>query len=457
MNRKILSILMVLFFLSTLVTPVAATSGDGQTSCVFDDNGTLLPGVQDLGEQELDDASWMNIDLGPVNIVPTGHAYLTPDGKTVFAPSYSTLVAMAANPGASNLIDTIGSVSSLDQTSFNAIFLGSVIGALSGNQDAAAFLQGSTDFSHLSADFKNLFDNYVSGEKLADAMNSGDTFAWSIIGGDVLNIFRQMANNDWNDRQLTTLSLVYSDCASSPTGCPSNYCDLVPDAESCKTANGGDTGIVYINPPSCPVATVTQGAVLLTIKPTAPNFPMVVGQDPDKRGADVLVQAIIQPTVYKYYTSDPVWGQIQVCPNEASSCKKEDMITATVVVRRICTSHTVVYPEQITNVRATANLTQGSKDWISQGLSTSYYGATVKQPSYALIPGMTTAAAGCNGNKVCTATASVSRIQFRDPGYYTLLLSVQTAGTPVSVGRTLNGSGSLSVAFISVRLIDTGN
>lgn len=117
----------------------------------------------------------------------------------------------------------------------------------------------------------------------------------------------------------------------------------------------------------------------------------------------------------------------------------------------------MVYPEQITNVRATANLTQASKDWISKGLSTYYYGATVKQPSYALIPGMAIAATGCNGNKVCMATGSVSRIQFRDPGFYTLLLSVQTAGTPVSAARTLNGSGSLSVAFISVRLIDTGN
>lgn len=455
MNRKLLSLLMVFFLLATLVTPVSAVTGDGQTSGVFDNDGNLLPGVQDLGEQELDDASWMNIDLGPVNIVPTGHAYLTPDGKTVFAPSYSTLVAMAASPEASGLSNDIGSISSLGDSANNAVFVGSLIGAISGNQDAKKNLQTLINEGDVPADY---FSYYVNGNSLADAMNSGDTFAWSIIGSDVWNIFWQMANNDWNDRQLTTLYLVYSDCASSPTGCPSNYCDLVPNAESCKAANGsGDTGTVYINPPSCPVATVTQGAVLLTIKPTEPNFPLVVGQDPDKRGADVLVQAIIQPTVYKYYTSDPVWGEIQVCPNEASSCKKEEMITATVVVRRICTSHTVVYPEQITNVRATANLTQGSKDWISQGLSTYYYGATVKQPSYALIPGMTTAAAGCNGNKVCTATASVSRIQFRDPGYYTLLLSVQTAGTPVSVGRTLNGSGSLSVAFISVRLIDTGN
>ena len=262
---------------------------------------------------------------------------------------------------------------------------------------------------------------------------------------------------DWSDKQLSTIYLLYEDCANSPTGCPVNYCELVPNAASCQNGDGGETGVVYVNPPTCPSTIVTQGAVLLSIKPTAPNYPLVVGQDPEKRGADVAIQATIQPTVYKYYTSDPVWGQVQVCPNDETTCKEEDMITATVVVRRVCTLHTVVYPEQITSVRAIAALTQSSKEWINQGLSTYYYGASVKQPNYVLVPGMAVANTGCNSSKVCSASATISRIQFRDPGFYTLSLSVQTAGTPVSAPRTLNGSGSLSVAFISVRLIDTGN
>jgi len=67
-------------------------------------------GVTDLGEQSNPNADWMNISIGSIDIVPTGHEYVTADGKTVFVPSASTLVAMATNPAASGLSDTVGSI-----------------------------------------------------------------------------------------------------------------------------------------------------------------------------------------------------------------------------------------------------------------------------------------------------------------------------------------------------------
>jgi hypothetical protein len=456
--RKLITACLITLILGTQVLiPVKADANVGNVSGLFDDNGNLLPGVTDLGEVEITDASWMNINLGVVDIVPTGHEYVTADGNTVFVPSASTLVAMAANPEESGLSDISGAISGYDTVGGEALAIGSLIGIISGNDGAYDLAQSLADYATASGSLSQLYQNIMnaySSTDYADALNSGSDFNWTLFNSDMINILWKLIKTSINDKQISTLYLVYSNCSESPTGCPANLCELAPQEASCTAAaaatDAADT--VYVTAPSCPVATVTRGTVLLNIIKIAPNYPLVVGQDPNKRGADVYVSASIQPTVYKYYTQVPVYGTSKVCSGDQSKCKIKDMITVTTLIRMDCTPHTIYYKEPIIGVKATASLTKASQDWINNGLSAYYYGAAVKKPIFTLVPGLANATGSCNGSNVCSASATINRIQFQDPGYYGLSLSVTTAGTPVSGGRTLTGTGSLSVAFISVRL-----
>ena len=452
---KLISVSFAVMMILAVVGPVQADTSTGNASGIFDNDGNLLPGVTDLGEQAIPNADWMNISIGSIDIVPTGHEYVSADGKTVFVPSTSTLIAMATNPDASGLSDTVGQLSGVDSTSVDAILVGSIVGTLSGNESAKALLDSKSITSlFMSSSFSDLYKNYVSGNLFADTVNSGDTDVFSLLGKDTWQIFLNLIKTDIKDKQISSLYLAYASCSDSPTGCANNICKLAPQEASCAAAaaaaDAADT--VYVTAPSCPAATVTRGTVFLNINKIAPNYPLVVGQDPNKRGADVFVSASIQPTVYTYYTQVPVYGTSKVCPGDKGSCKASTMITITTLIRMDCISHTVYYKEPIIGVKATASLTQTSQDWITNGLSAYYYGAYVKKSGFALVPGLANATGSCNGSKVCSASATINRIQFQDPGYYGLSLSVTTSGTPVTAGRTLTGAGSLSVAFISVRL-----
>jgi len=203
----------------------------------------------------------------------------------------------------------------------------------------------------------------------------------------------------------------------------------------------------------------------------APASPLVVGQDPDKRGADVQLEVIIPPTIYDYYIPVPVWEEVEECnlPDGGYTgvldCKTDNILpanngywTSTMQLVRIdCEHHVDVYPEQIADVQAQALLTETSKEWIVHDLGAYYYGAKVYESSYNLVPGMRQANVGCDGGGTCTANTLVEKIQFRDPGYYALSVRVQTAGTPVTSPRLLTGGGQMSVSMISARLIEAGN
>jgi hypothetical protein len=195
----------------------------------------------------------------------------------------------------------------------------------------------------------------------------------------------------------------------------------------------------------------------------APNDPLVVGQDPNKRGADVGYSVTIPPTVYTYYVAKPVYKTIRVCTVEggcgttgASKKLGGRVVSATVLDHVDCEKHVEVYQESITGLGATASLSQESINWINNKLSAYYYRAHTLQTSFNLIPGLASASIYCS-NKVCYASGSVTRIQFRDPGTYGLSLVVRTSGTPVTTGRTFSTSGSLTVSFIAVRLIENGS
>jgi hypothetical protein len=315
---------------------------------------------------------------------------------------------------------------------------------------------------NVSDEFKKLVSEYTSTD-FADSLNKDKT-DWSILNGDIFNMVWQLLKTDISDKDINTLYLAYASCSDSPTGCVNNICKLAPQEASCvAAAEAASAATAPTSAAACPASTIVPGTPSYSIYKEAPNDPLVVGQDPNKRGADVGYSVTIPPTVYTYYIAIPVYKTIQTCTVEggcgSSGASKKaggKVVSATVLDHVDCEKHVEVYQESITGLGATATLSQESINWINNKLSAYYYGAHTLQTSFNLIPGLASASTYCS-NKVCYANGSVTRIQFRDPGTYGLSLVVRTSGTPVTTGRTFNTSGSLTASFIAVRLIENGS
>jgi hypothetical protein len=122
-----------------------------------------------------------------------------------------------------------------------------------------------------------------------------------------------------------------------------------------------------------------------------------------------------------------------------------------------CQRRVNTFPEAIAALTAWTELSQASRTWILSELGAYYPGAGILAGSIRLIPGRTSVQGGCGGDKVCRGSALVQQVQFQDPGQHQLHLRVQTAGTPLTQGRILTGSGLVDIGFIAVRLIQVGS
>ena len=140
---------------------------------------------------------------------------------------------------------------------------------------------------------------------------------------------------------------------------------------------------------------------------TAVTHPIVVGQDPDRRGADVFVTIRSYPVTYIWYELNPTTGRW---------IEKRAAVTDYV---------------DLNSIRLTATLTATSRAWIRNELAAKYPGARVRrpfwnlraQPTYRVVRNRVLAD---GTNEVVLA---VTRIPFEDPGVYTVRVSARTRGT----------------------------
>ena len=182
----------------------------------------------------------------------------------------------------------------------------------------------------------------------------------------------------------------------------------------------------------------------MTIQKVAPENPLVVGQDPEKRGADIQASVTIPPVIFTWYEQiqDPPTcessnsGNGGGCPGPGSRYDNhwdpsmEGNPAYEVVDGEIhCIEHVEILPEPITEVQANAQLSPESRYWILNDLASKYYEAYIHQARFDLLPGMAPVNAGCSGNGTCTAEAQVLNVPFADPGTFDLRLWAQTAGT----------------------------
>ena len=454
------------------------TTGSADFSNFFDSEGNLLEGVTDGGEVEVD-AEWMN--SGGANGMElsspaaTFHVYIAENGDTLLAPSFSTTMAMIGNPDTSGILDANGSYQTALASLISTWERGQTEygpGAQMLDSNGNIITTTNTDVYEQQLESLLLEDLQKANAGRYSEGSTGFKKGFVFTLNFLINLFGTGADDEM--LAMTYLYYTQDNCEKNPLGCE-KLCEINPAACSGEFGSvAWDEEVPTYVAPSCPASTIVPGSPSLSISKTGPNYPLVVGQDPDKRGADVSFSVVVPPTVYTYYVPRPVYEDVEYCRSTgtsgngrgvvancktSASSKKNNgvMVTETRLVRVDCEKHVLYYAEPISSINASANLTEDSINWIKNELSGYYYGATTQQTSFSIVPGMALANAHCDGNKTCYATGSASRIPFSDPGTFSLNLVARTSGTPVTTGRTFSTSSSLQVSFISVRLIENGS
>jgi hypothetical protein len=446
--RNIATLLLVAVIAAASIAPATTVHADGEGGWgeFLDAGGNILPGVIQVG-QVTQPADWMPSIPGLPPMEASYNVMVSPNGNTVLMPSATTLFFMAMNPTASGLIDASSAGSSGVGT---GIIIAGQIASGNGADFISGLFQALTGMSQVQAD------------QLADAAIAGEN-TWAFGAGDIITILWQLADMSLGDMSLYTVMLLYGNCMSSPTGCPEELCLANPVACGLPTLEATEINPepTPTAPPTCPGPSVAQAWPILTINPTAPNYPVVVGQDPDQRGVDIEGSVTIPPVIYTWY--EPVYEDVIECRlagSGVSDCTRPSGrpgYLRTVPSLTDCIMHQVELPERITMLNSRATLTETSRNWIVNGLGASWYGAHVKQGAVNLNQ-HGQVSMGCAG-ATCSGSLSALGVPFADPGNWDLTITVGTAGTyhngvMITTPRVLTGRGTLGVYVILPALID---
>lgn len=435
---RCLLLFLTLLGFTAMALPGSALAQDDGTSPwgeVVDENGNIrFDNLTDLGETT-EDTEWMDIPLPfgqEIDLDANYHRYQTPDGNVVVLPSPLTLVMMATNPQESGLS---GATSQLG------------IGGMAAAEFLGGLLGDSIDWDRVSSQHPE----YVNPDQFWTAIISGQENVWTFFSG--FDFLGDLASLSYGDLNVRMGLLMYLNGAANCSQIPGGCAGIIPHIP---TPNPSKTPVIPIQ---CPAPSISQGSPSLSILKGEPAKPLVVGQDPEKRGADVRVSVSIPPVIRTWY--ERVEKKEDVC-RTAAATETSNCTTALggrgvmdeEVVGYECRQHIDRYEERITNLTAQASLDAASRVWITTNLSEKWYEATLKRPNINLVPGIGKYQTSCSGT--CSASAFIERIPFADPGTFNLTLNVQTAGTPLTRPRSLQGSGTLQVFLTLVRSLPEG-
>ena len=330
---------------------------------VFLSDGNLNPDLIDLGVTT-DHPEWINMDLPfgqTIDLDANYHRYQTASGNIVVLPSASTLFFMAMNPQTSGLANTYGGLGN---------GLGGVISFL------GLVAGDNLDWSRIQADHPE----YTQPNQFWNAVLNGQQDVWTYFSGwGFITTLLQMS---WDDTALRSVYLLYMN-----------------GIQNCSSLPGGCSGIVTPPPPAreCPDPTVRLQQPVLLIQKTAPNNPLVVGQDPQtRRGADIQARVTIPPVIFTWY--EPIYEERDICravrAGETADCNTglgssvKDGVSDTILVFKECRTHVERLPDPVASLQARANLDAASQDWITSKLGQTHYEAFIHQANFALIPGL---------------------------------------------------------------------
>jgi hypothetical protein len=437
-----MSILLVALVTIFSVIPAAADDGnppnDGGstwTPIVNSDGSVDTSNLVDLGLQDVP-AGWMPSIAG-IGGVAEYHAYQDPVSGTVFMmPTPLTYFFMAANPDESGLSNSLGALSGNGENSTGyATDQAFIAGILSGNLDISDY----TGF---------LAAGYTTWGDLFEAVLSGETDIWSLPSGDTFTFLWSLMQQGLSDSNFYAVILAFPQgaCASLPGGCPPGMVDNTPPAP------------VVVDPPSCEAPYTTTDPIIVTGGPgagdggkLAPLHPVVVGQDPQRRGVDIQTQVLVPLITYHFFEtvrheellclSGPPNSNHHGCPGPSTKYANGSSWTRSAIhnnkyyeqvhVYFECIEHTRTYTDAISAVTINLSLTEESRQWILTSLEQAYPGAHLKHPFFSFrYPGPGSLA----GNGV-TWTHIASGIPIEDPGWWAVTVKVLTTGTPVSGAR----------------------
>jgi hypothetical protein len=432
MRNKLINLLFIfcclaLFFVPS--SPVLAQSGNPPAvdtnsawGEVVDGNGNINFAALTDGGVITQPADWMPSIPGIGNVNAEYHVYYTPSGNTVVVPTTTTYLFMAMNPQESGLSASVGALSGNAQNSSGyATDAAFIAGILSGNQSISDY----TGF--LSAGFTNWGDFFSS-------VTSGQTDIWSFPAGDTLNFLNDLTLTGLlQDGNYYTVLLLYppDQCMHVPGGCTPEQLSLLAPPPT--LVPEGPTPA----PSACPLPVVEQGRIVRSGQLVYPNFPLVVGQDPDKTGVDISVAVYVEPTIRRTWTAEPV-TECRPGPNAngVTNCTtKNGQAGHEKIVDWRCEEHVETYNECISFASTVLRLSDESKDWILNELSIRYPGAYLHNPRIAL-----------GTERSCSISETYDHIQTADPGWWDITISGQTSGTPITAPRNFGGAaGRFSV------------
>ena len=211
--------------------------------------------------------------------------------------------------------------------------------------------------------------------------------------------------------------------------------------------NGNDSSIqppfqwipVVPAQPSCSHYAIIPGNISAIARHLVPPHPVIVGQDDQKRGADLWWELNIAPTIEE-------WEEL-VVTGYGKQCNPFNPYDCVIYEEYGCELHRNYYCERVGQARATATLSAASTKWILEDLSYKYPGANLKNPGFAFSEG---AIGACHGNTFVW-TITKEKVQVEDPGNWDMRVIGVTSGTPVSGARNFNVAGGSFPAY----LIDT--
>ena len=404
-NRSLkAAFLLTIFLLASFAFPVAADDGDGSLwGEVLNADGTIrYDNLTDQGVQT-ESADWMpSIDLGftSVDMQAEYHVYETPSGNIVQLPTAATLFFMALNPQESGLTEVSASAGGWGSALLTAPGI------------VSAMLNGADiDFSG---------SQYVNADQYADALISGETNIWSLGVGDIWHLTQSLLDSSTSDHNLYTMLLLYT-----PDNIPEEIAELLPEEPT-----DDDDDDEPPLPPRCPAPSVAVGAITRNGTLLSPNYPLVVGQDPDKRGVDISFNVSVAPTIYTYFEEVPIY-ESGWCGNcNGSSTGGTPCHRCRVLTGWECQTRTQIFPETIPVAYGAVNLTNESRDWIEDTLSIRYPGAYVHHGSFSF----PSSSGGSSWSFV------QEHIQVQDPGEWNITIGGRTSGTPVSPVRNFGGA-----------------
>ncbi len=188
----------------------------------------------------------------------------------------------------------------------------------------------------------------------------------------------------------------------------------------------------------CPLnLRVSQPAPTLSVSPLAPAHPIVVGQDPNKRGVDVSASIQIHPVIVKYdvpkyeHECQFVGGTVtdSACQNNPG-WKNQKVFAG-------CETKTESYIDRIAFATIEANLAPDSIRWITTELAAKYPGAHVYQAHWSLWPGRAPSQGGLSADGA-NLSVIYAQLPLADPGQYRVLIQGTTRGTPYTAPRSFS-------------------